>query len=42
MVLLFQPIKSLLNRTGNRRHHAFKTWKKPATPAQLLGTLGFE
>jgi hypothetical protein len=39
MTLLFQSLKSLLKRTGNRLHQAFKTWTKPATPSQLLGTL---
>src|SRR5437764_5258117 len=39
MTLLFQPLKSLLKCIGNGLHQAFKTWTKPATPSQLLGTL---
>jgi len=39
MVLLFQPMKSLLKRLGNELHLAFKTWTKPTKPSQLLGTL---
>ncbi len=39
MVLLFQPLKSLVKCIGNGLHQAFKTWTKPAKPSQLLGTL---
>src|SRR6476469_9518885 len=39
MNFLFQPLKSLLKRIGNGLHQTLKTWTKPATPSQLLGTI---
>ncbi len=39
MILLSQPLKSLVKRISQVINHTFKTWTKPAKPSQLLGTL---
>ena len=39
MILLFEPIKSLMKHIGQKINHTFKTWTKPAKPSQLLETL---
>src|SRR5258707_7325989 len=39
MILLFQPLKSLVKRICQGITHTFKPWTNPAIPSQLLGTL---
>ncbi len=39
MILLFQPLKSLVKRIGHWVNDTFKTWTKPTKPSQFLGTL---
>ena len=39
MILLFQPLKSLVKRIRHWVNDTFKTWTKPTKPSQLLGTL---
>ncbi len=39
MILLFQPLKSLVKRIRHWVNDTFKTWIKPTKPSQLLGTL---
>jgi putative transposase len=39
MILLFQPLESLVKRICQGINHTFETWIKPVKPSQLLGTL---